>query len=112
MILTYTDIVIFAYDNENDVDDVLNETELNMLELSSRGSVTDFKSIDDVLFDVYSNIEELMKSDVEVTGLSTGYRDLDRITSGFQKNDLIIIAARPSMGKTAFALNKIGRAHV
>src|SRR5690625_251446 len=105
LIRTATDIVTFSYDNEDDVDDVLNEAERNILEVSSRGSVTDFKSIDDVLFDVYSNIEELMKSDGEVTGLATGYRDLDRITSGFQKNDLIIIAARPSMGKTAFALN-------
>src|SRR5699024_8550823 len=70
-----------------------------------RGSVGDFKAIGDVLVDVYSNIEELTKSDGEVTGLPTGYRDLDRITSGFQENDLIIIAARPSMGKTAFALN-------
>src|SRR5690625_1712141 len=59
LIRTATDIVTFSYDNEDDVDDVLNEAERNILEVSSRGSVTDFKSIDDVLFDVYSKIEEL-----------------------------------------------------
>src|SRR5690625_4713159 len=51
------------------------------------------------------NIETLHQSDSRVTGVATGYRDLDQMTSGFQKNDLIIIAARPSVGKTAFALN-------
>src|SRR5690625_1794251 len=105
LIRTATDIVTFSFENEGEVDDVLNEAERNILEVSSRGSVADFKSIGDVLVDVYSNIEELTKSEGEVTGLPTGYRDLDRITSGFQNNDLIIIAARPSMGKTAFALN-------
>jgi len=105
LIRTATDIVSFSFENEGKVDDVLNEAERNILEVSSRGSVGDFKAIGDVLVDVYSNIEELTKSDGEVTGLPTGYRDLDRITSGFQENDLIIIAARPSMGKTAFALN-------
>lgn len=105
LIRTATDIVKFSFENEGNVDEVLNEAEKNILEVSSRGNVTDFKAIGDVLVEVYSNIEELTKSDGEVTGLATGYRDLDRITSGFQKNDLIIIAARPSMGKTAFALN-------
>src|SRR5699024_4467971 len=64
-----------------------------------------FKSIKDVLIGVYDNIETLYNAKDDVTGIPTGYRDLDRITSGFQPNDLIIIAARPSMGKTAFALN-------
>src|SRR5699024_5819167 len=51
------------------------------------------------------DIEQLHHREDDVTGVPTGYRDLDRMTSGFQRNDLIIVAARPSMGKTAFALN-------
>lgn len=64
-----------------------------------------FKAIKDVLIDVYDNIEQLHHHDGDITGIPTGFRDLDQITSGFQRNDLIIIAARPSVGKTAFALN-------
>src|SRR5699024_6547076 len=58
-----------------------------------------------VLIDVYDNIEQLHQNDADVTGVPAGFRDLVRITSGFQRNDLIIVAARPSVGKKAFALN-------
>src|SRR5699024_9572538 len=78
--------------------------ERTILEVSSRQNASAFKPIKDVLIDVYDNIEQLHHAKSDVTGISTGYRDLDRMTSGFQRNDLIIIAARPSMGKTAFAL--------
>lgn len=105
LIRTATDIVTFSYENEGEVDDVLNEAEKSILEVANRSGSTDFKAIGDVLVNVYSNIEKLTMTQGEVTGLPTGYRDLDRITSGFQRSDLIIIAARPSMGKTAFALN-------
>src|SRR5699024_8569833 len=68
-------------------------------------NVNAFKSIKDVLIDVYDNIEQLHRAKDDVTGIPTGFRDLDQMTSGFQRNDLIIVAARPSVGKTAFALN-------
>lgn len=105
LIRTATDIVTTTYEKEDDVDDVLNEAEKNILEVSHRKNTGSFQSIKDVLIDVYDNIERLHQHNGDVTGVPTGYRDLDRITSGFQKNDLIIIAARPSVGKTAFALN-------
>lgn len=105
LIHTATDIVSTAYENEGDVEEVLNEAEKNILEVSNRQNVGAFKSIKDVLIEVYDNIEKLHQSNDTVTGIPTGYRDLDKITSGFQNNDLIIIAARPSVGKTAFALN-------
>src|SRR5699024_8437926 len=89
----------------DEVEELLDSAERNILEVASNKNAQAFKSIKDVLIDVYDNIEQLHQSKGEVTGVPTGYRDLDRITSGFQKNDLIIIAARPSMGKTAFALN-------
>src|SRR5699024_10928505 len=83
----------------------LDEAEKTILEVSSRKNVGAFKPIKDVLIDVYDNIEQLHNSDNDVTGVATGYRELDRMTSGFQSNDLSIVAARRSEGKTAFDLN-------
>ena len=105
LIRTATDIVTTSFEKEGEVDDVLNEAEKNILEVSGRTNAGSFKAIKDVLIEVYDNIEELHQNNAAVTGVPTGYRDLDKITSGFQSNDLIIIAARPSVGKTAFALN-------
>jgi replicative DNA helicase len=105
LIRTATNIVTTGYEEEDDLEDVLNSAEKDILEVSQRKNSSAFKSIKDVLIDVYDNIEQLHNSEGGTTGIPTGYRDLDKITSGFQRNDLIIIAARPSMGKTAFALN-------
>ncbi|MEN1966556.1 replicative DNA helicase [Lentibacillus sp. N15] len=105
LIRTATDIVTTGFTREDEVNDVLNEAEKNILEVSQRQSSGAFKSIKDVLIEVYDDIEMLHNHQADVTGVPTGYRDLDQITSGFQPNDLIIIAARPSVGKTAFALN-------
>ena len=105
LIRTATDIVTTSYDKEDEVDGVLNDAEKSILEVSNRKNSSAFKDIKDVLIDVYDNIEQLHHTNAEVTGIPTGFRDLDKITSGFQRNDLIIVAARPSVGKTAFALN-------
>lgn len=105
LIQTATDIVTQTYAREDEVDELIDEAERSILAVSSRKNTQSFKEIKDVLIDVYDNIEKLHHAENDVTGIPTGYRDLDRMTSGFQKNDLIIIAARPSMGKTAFALN-------
>src|SRR5690606_31654110 len=105
LIRTATDIVTSSFEREDEVEDVLNDAEKSILEVSSRKRTSDFKSIKDVLIDVFDNIEQLHRNNSDITGVPTGFKDLDRITSGFQPNDLIIIAARPSVGKTAFALN-------
>ena len=105
LIRTATDIVTSSFEREDEVEDVLNEAEKGILEVSGKKNSGAFKSIKDVLIEVYDNIEQLHLQNDDVTGIATGFRDLDRITSGFQPNDLIIIAARPSVGKTAFALN-------
>src|SRR5690625_3798544 len=105
LIQTATDIVTQTFSREDEVEEVLDEAEKNILSVASRKNAQAFKPIKDVLIEVYDNIEMLHHAKDDVTGIPTGYRDLDRITSGFQRNDLIIIAARPSMGKTAFALN-------
>ena len=105
LIETATNIVTTTFSQEDAVAEVLDEAERSILEVSNKQNASAFKPIKDVLIDVYDNIEQLHHAKSDVTGISTGYRDLDRMTSGFQRNDLIIIAARPSMGKTAFALN-------
>ena len=105
LIQTATDIVTQTFAREDEVEEVLDEAERSILSVSSRKNAQAFKAIKDVLIEVYDNIETLHHAKNDVTGIPSGYRDLDRMTSGFQKNDLIIIAARPSMGKTAFALN-------
>src|SRR5699024_5366972 len=88
-----------------EVEALLSEAEKNMMEVSNRKNAGDFQHIQDVLVDTYDNIERLHTQQGEVTGIPTGFTDLDKVTAGFQRNDLIIVAARPSVGKTAFALN-------
>ena len=105
LIQTATDIVTESFNKEDEVEELLDQAERSILAVSSRKNANAFKPIKDVLIEVYDNIEKLHHAKDDVTGVPTGFRDLDRITSGFQKSDLIIIAARPSMGKTAFALN-------
>lgn len=105
LIRTATDIVTSGFEREDEVEEVLNEAEKSILEVSSRQNAGTFKSIKDVLIEVYDDIEKLHTQSADVTGVASGFRDLDRLTSGFQPNDLIIVAARPSVGKTAFALN-------
>ena len=105
LIRTATKIVEDGYTREDEVEALLSEAEKKMMEVASRKTAGDFKHIQDVLVQTYDNIEQLLNREGDVTGIPTGFRDLDKITAGFQRNDLIIVAARPSVGKTAFALN-------
>ncbi|MBM7666258.1 replicative DNA helicase [Solibacillus kalamii] len=94
-----------GYTREDEVEILLAEAEKKMLEVSNRKNAGDFKHVKDVLVQTFDNIEQLQSREGDVTGIPTGFRDLDKMTAGFQRNDLIIVAARPSVGKTAFALN-------
>ena len=76
-----------------------------ILEVSQRKNAGAFHQIKDVLVRTYDNIEVMHNRVGDITGIATGFAELDRMTAGFQRNDLIIVAARPSVGKTAFALN-------
>ncbi len=105
LIRVATDIVEDGYTREDEVEALLGEAEKKMMEVSNRKNAGDFRHIKDVLVETYDNIELLHTRKGDVTGIPTGFRDLDKITAGFQRNDLIIVAARPSVGKTAFALN-------
>ncbi|EKC6401604.1 replicative DNA helicase [Staphylococcus pseudintermedius] len=105
LIHTADSIANDGYNDELDLDTVLNDAERRILELSSTRESDDFKDIRDVLGQVYDNAEQLDQNSGQTPGIPTGYRDLDQMTAGFNRNDLIILAARPSVGKTAFALN-------
>jgi replicative DNA helicase len=105
LIRVATNIVEDGFTREDEVEALLSEAEKKMMEVSNRKNAGDFRHIKDVLVQTYDNIELLHSRKGDITGIPTGFRDLDKITAGFQRNDLIIVAARPSVGKTAFALN-------
>lgn len=94
-----------GFDTASQLDEVMDKAERDILSVTRSRKATDFKSSRDVISTVMQELIRLRASDNHVTGIKTGYTDLDRITNGFQRGDLIILAARPAMGKTAFALN-------
>lgn len=100
-----TKLVSMGYEEGRDVEEVLDEAERMIFEIAQRRSMEGFASIRDVVIETFDMIEQLYKNKGRMTGVPTGFLDLDEMTSGFQPSDLIIIAARPSMGKTSFALN-------
>ncbi len=105
LIQAATGIVTRSFDSPHNVDEFLDEAEQLIFEIGSRGKYQGFASLKEVLVQAFDRIEKLYDEKKGVTGLSTGFVDLNRITSGLQGSDLIIIAARPSMGKTTLALN-------
>lgn len=105
LIRTATHIASEGYAREDEVEVLLNEAEKNILEVAQRKNTGVFQNIKDVLVQTYDNIEQLHNRKGDITGIPTGFAELDRMTAGFQRSDLIIVAARPSVGKTAFALN-------
>ena len=94
-----------CYLGNESADEIMDASEKKLFELFQKRNTTDFVPIDRVVMEALERIETAAKTKGSVTGLSTGFYDLDQKTAGFQKSDLILVAARPSMGKTAFALN-------
>lgn len=94
-----------GFDAASDLDEVMDKAERDILNVTRSRKATDFKSSREVISTVMQELIKLRASDNRVTGIKTGYHDLDKMTNGFQRGDLIILAARPAMGKTAFALN-------
>ncbi|CAH0344908.1 replicative DNA helicase [Bacillus sp. CECT 9360] len=105
LIRTATNIAQEGYSREDEVESLLGEAEKNIMEVAQRKNAGAFQNIKDVLVKTYDNIEVLTNRKDDITGIPTGFAELDRMTAGFQRNDLIIVGARPSVGKTAFALN-------
>lgn len=105
LINTATYVAGMGYEANEEVAVIMDKAEKLILEVSNRKAGQEFASIKNIIFDVFDKVSELYSSKGGITGLPTGFKDLDKLTSGLQPSDLILIAARPSMGKTAFVLN-------
>ena len=105
LIETSTDIQKRAYENSEDVEDLMDEAEGRILAVRDSKSSSDIREVNDVLQVIVERLEELHQHPGQMTGLATGYYDLDDMTGGFQPGEFIVVAARPSMGKTSLALN-------
>lgn len=105
LIETAEQIAEEGFDSAAELDEIMDKAEKDILEVTRSRRTTDFKSSKQVVNEVINEIIKLRDAKGGVTGIKTNYHVLDNITNGFQRGDLIILAARPSMGKTAFALN-------
>ena len=94
-----------ATDQTDTAEDVLNDTEAAIFGLSEKRIGRGFLGVQDIVKDSFGSVDALLQRGQRITGLATHYNDLDEMTSGLQKSDLVILAARPSMGKTALAMN-------
>ena len=105
LIDTATNIVTEAYINDESIGDMLDGAEKKILSVVKTRKTSEFKKIQDVLFKAQSDLEKLAESGGDITGVASGFHDIDKVTTGFHENEMIILAARPGMGKTAFILN-------
>ena len=105
LIDTATDIVTNAYEEDSEVTEVLDDAEKRILSVVKERQTSDFIHIRDAVDLAQKNLEDLAKGNKDITGIPTGFIDLDKATAGLHAGEMIIIAARPGMGKTAFALN-------
>ena len=110
LIKVSNDILNLGYDNSTKVEDLLEKAEKQIFDISQEKSSEDFQSINSVLMDTYDMIERLYTNKEEITGITSGFEDLNKKINGLQRTDLILIAARPAMGKTAFSLNLVQNA--
>src|SRR5215510_6222630 len=99
------EIIGDAYEDSTDVFDLLDDAESKLFEITNNHLRKNFDTIDTVLVKAIQRIEDMRSRQEDITGVPSGFASLDRVTYGWQQTDLIILAARPSVGKTAFALN-------
>ncbi|KGF10445.1 DNA helicase [Peptostreptococcus sp. MV1] len=112
LISASNDIISMGYEASDNLDDILNKAEKKIFDISQDRMSEDFKPISEVLTIVTAMIEDVYSKGSDLTGLDTGFIDLNKKLGGFHKSDLILIAARPGMGKTAFALNLVANAAI
>jgi len=105
LIQTCTEIASRCFDEQDDIDSLVDDAEQTIFEISRSKSSQHFQSLGTIIPETFKKVEKLAERKELITGVPTGYDDLDKITSGLQPSDLIILAGRPSMGKTALALN-------
>jgi len=99
------DIVGIGYDESKPVKDIIEEAEIELFQVSQKHVKQDIESIESILAGSFERLDELHKNSGAIRGIPTGFRDLDNIIAGWQRSDLVILAARPSMGKSVLALN-------
>jgi replicative DNA helicase len=102
-----TELLRDAYDGVMSADELLGMAERKVLEIAERGTVGVTKTLEDAMHEAFDRIDAKARGDLTGTGIPTGFVDLDNLTAGLHNNELIIIAARPSVGKTAYALNVV-----
>ena len=100
-----TEIANKAYEDDADVNNLVGAAEKQLFEVSDKIVKSDYTPMDELLADAFDRIEKLRENKGTLRGLKTGFKDLDKMTAGLQKGDLIIVGARPGMGKTTFAQN-------
>lgn len=100
-----SEMITEAFDDANEVDEILENAQRKILDISKDRVHDDFVKLDSVLTTVFENIQNVYDNKDQLLGVPTGFSDFDAVTSGWQKSDLIILAARPAMGKTTLALN-------
>lgn len=112
LIKVSTDITAKSYEGDEPLDHIMNFAEKSIFDVLQNKKTDDFTGIDEIVLTSIEKIEEAHRSKGGITGVETGFIDLDQRTAGLQPSDLILVAARPSMGKTAFALNIIQTAGI
>jgi replicative DNA helicase len=105
LIAAATNIAALGYEAPDDVDDIIERSEKAIFDVTNERVETTFRPIEDLLTEGWKKLEELYERQEHLTGIPTGWEDLDKVLAGLHRGDLIIVAARPSVGKTAFALN-------
>ena len=105
LIKTANELIEIGYDQNEEVEVLMDSAEKKIFDLMQRKSQKGYSSIRDILVDSFTELEQLYNQKQHITGVASGFIDLDNKTAGFHNSDLILIAARPAMGKTAFALN-------
>ncbi len=105
LIQVNTEIATRCYDEQGDIDNLVDEAEQAIFEIAGRKSSQNFVALTDIIPSAFQTVEKLFKRQELITGVPTGYYEIDKMTAGLQASDLIILAGRPSMGKTAFAMN-------
>lgn len=99
------DITTLGFNETNDLQELIEEAETKLFDVSQKHVQQDVTSLENILSESFERLDELHKDKGKIRGVPTGFKDLDNILAGFQKSDLIVLAARPSMGKSALALN-------
>ncbi len=99
------EIIAKGYEADEDINVIIDSAEKKIFDITQKRSREGLDPIKEVLFESFSRIEQMALNNSSLTGLTTGFIDLDQRTSGLQKSDLVLVAARPSMGKTAFSVN-------